>query len=527
MAEYRRTVKDIDVKGKYVFLRAGLDIKPDLTKDLLDPARVPDDSRIRDILPTLKYLIEHDAKVILAAGWCGRPEGVDPALSMAPVAKRLEEILKEEGILKYGVLIAPDCFKDRKPKSVYQQQEEVRRIVQSLLEGQVVVLENVRYDAGSNQNNPELAKFYASLAEIYVNEAETQNHRPEATIATTPLEISRKGGEVVYGLQYAKVLDTIGAIRALLEQPERGRLVFGLCGLKIESGPGITSKVTVARRLMSFMDKRDTLITGGGVPYTFLLADHSYESIHRNREDISKMICRYDLAIKDITKQTKDSEAAKKLIEKAQEGKSREILNLLGVRPGDIKSLVGDSYVREGQEGEQIFFAYEVLQKAKERGITVVTALDHTIANGPIDKGGMLPDWVKIKIFNQALNIPGGWRGVGPGPRTINAIVEAISKASIYIQSGPYSIEDRRVEDASSPDKVIFAAVGACQARGGMTIGAGGDTFARIHARKAENSFSAITNAGGATLELLQSGTSPGKEAVEKAQEIRRGLGLP
>src|SRR3989339_1744803 len=141
MAEYRMTIKDVAITGKYVMIRAGLHVPLDQTKDLLDPARVTDDTRIRDIIPTLRYAVEHGAKVILAAGWCGRPKGVDPDFSMAPVAKRIEQILREEGILNHGVLLAPNCYEDKRPRSVYKNQDEVRKIVNKLELGQIVVLE--------------------------------------------------------------------------------------------------------------------------------------------------------------------------------------------------------------------------------------------------------------------------------------------------------------------------------------------------------------------------------------------------
>ena len=118
METCRQTVRDIEVKGKFVLMRSGLDVPLDPKLDLLDQKRVKDDTRIRDILPTLEYLIVNKAKIILAAGWCGRPKGIDPNYSMAPVAKRLELLLKERNALIHPVLIAPDCFKDKKPKSV-------------------------------------------------------------------------------------------------------------------------------------------------------------------------------------------------------------------------------------------------------------------------------------------------------------------------------------------------------------------------------------------------------------------------
>src|SRR3989338_8956366 len=145
MAQYRMTIKDVNITGNYVMIRAGLDVPLDPTKDLLDPERVTDDTRIRDIIPTLRYAVENDAKIILAACWCGRPKGVDPDFSMAPVAKKIEQILRDEGILKHGVLIAPDCYEDKTPKSTYQHREEVQTLAKSLKKGQVLCLENVRY----------------------------------------------------------------------------------------------------------------------------------------------------------------------------------------------------------------------------------------------------------------------------------------------------------------------------------------------------------------------------------------------
>ena len=112
-------VKDVNVKGKFVMVRAGLDVPLDQKKDLLDPKRVTDNIRIIDIIPTLKYCIENEAYILLAAGWCGRPKGVDPDFSMAPVAKNLEQELKKIGRLKHPVLIAPNCYEDETPKNVY------------------------------------------------------------------------------------------------------------------------------------------------------------------------------------------------------------------------------------------------------------------------------------------------------------------------------------------------------------------------------------------------------------------------
>jgi len=124
----------------------------------------------------------------------------------------------------------------------------------------------------------------------------------------------------------------------------------------------------------------------------------------------------------------------------------------------------------------------------------------------------------EIKIHGKQLSIPKKWLGVGEGSKTLKKIKDIISNASIYLQSGPYSIEDQRVEDISKTDKMTFAGAKICKDKGGITIGAGGDTVARINTRKAEDAFSVITSAGGATLELIETGTSKGEKAVEESQ---------
>ncbi|MDA1196935.1 MAG: phosphoglycerate kinase [Nanoarchaeota archaeon] len=512
---YLKTVKDIDVNNKTVMVRAGLDLPLDVSKDLLDPERVVDETRIRDILPTLAYLIKNKAKIVLAAGWCGRPRGSDPDYSMAPVAKRLERILEQENLLQHEVLLAPNAFEDKTPKSVNDNREEVKNIANTIQPGQIVVLENVRYDPGANQNDPELGKFYASLAEIYVNEAETQNHRKETTIATTPLEIAKKGGEVVYGLQYADVLEKIGALKKTLEQNQRGSFVFGLSGRKIESDPGITSKITVAYELLREMRKGDYLLIGGAVTYTFLLAEHYDTIIDENEEQVRNIVRSYNEMIVKETKDSKDKKRSAALIEKLQKKKSDELKTLLNITDKEIKSIIGDSYIRWGQEGEQIVFAYKVLGRAQKNNVHVINGLDHTIANQLPNKSGMLPVDTEIKLHKEQTGIPQGWLAVAEGPKTLEVMGKAIEQASIYLQSGPYSIEDPRVEAISKTDETLFAAVKKCK---GIKIAAGGDTVSRIIQHQAQDAFTTITSAGGATLELIETGTSPGKDAVEKAQ---------
>jgi len=409
-------------------------------------------------------------------------------------------------------------LKTKKPRSVYKNQEEVKKIVDNLKEGQVVVLENVRYDPEANANDKDFAAVMASLAEVYVNEAETQSHRPEATIVTTPILIAKNGGEVVYGLKYVEILKKIGDLSKTLESKDRGSFVFGLCGKKIESDPGITSKITVALSLIDKMRKGDSILTGGGVTYTFLLGKHYAKQIEKNEEKVKEIVKKYNDKILKEAKTIKNKKESAKKTEKIQKQKSDELKELLSITDDSIKKVIGESYIRWGQEGEQIVFAYNVIQKAKEKDVQVLTSLDHTITDEFPNKSGSLPNNAEIKIHGEPLNIPKGWLGVGEGSKTLKKFRDVISNASIYLQSGPFSIEDQRVEDISKTDKMTFAGAKTCKDNGGITIGAGGDTVARINTRKAENAFSVITSAGGATLQLIETGTSKGKKAVEESQ---------
>ena len=515
-----KVVSDIDVKGKAVILRAGLDVPLDVTKDLLDPERVTDDTRIRDIMPTLRYLIKHSARIILAGGWCGRPNGEDAVYSVAPVAKRLEFILKKEGLLRHPVLLAPDCFSDRKPRSVNKNRNEVLQIVQKAKEGQVVYLENVRFDPEANANDRDFASFIASLGDIYINENETQNHRPEATISTTPLLIASKGGEVGYGFKYAEVLRHIGGLKASVENQKRGPFVLALSGKKIETDPGITSKITVALGLLDSMRKGDTLLVGGAVSYTFILAKNFSSALGANKAQINSTVEKYNKEIAEKTKQEK----AESILNSLQAQKSKVLKELLKITDEKIRSIIGNSYIRWGQEGEQIAFAYDVMCKCEQKGVALATLTDHVITDKAPNKSGILPDDAKVKQFGQESGIPPGWLGVSMGKKSLAEFQKIISNSALYLQSGPFSIEDERVEKCIPADIGTFHSAKQAKEKGGITIAAGGDTVTRVNSLHADSCFSIITSAGGATLELIRDGFSAGSKAIEESQKISESL---
>lgn len=228
----KKTIEDINVTGKKVLVR--VDFNVPLTED----GQVSDDKRIVAALPTIRYLLDHKAKVILCSH-LGRPKGkVDPKYSLAPVAKRLAELLPDTKIR-----FAKDTIG-----------ESAKAAIAEMQEGEIVLLENVRFYKEETDNDPAFAKQLASLAEIYVSDAFGTVHRAHASTAGVAAYLP-----AVAGFLIGKELGVMGAA---LEHPERP-LVAILGGAKV------ADKIGVITNLLS---KCDSLIIGGGMAYTFLKA---------------------------------------------------------------------------------------------------------------------------------------------------------------------------------------------------------------------------------------------------------------
>ncbi len=238
----KKTIEDIDVSKKKVLVRVDYNVPLD------DDLTVTDDTRIKLSLPTIDYLIERDAKVILMSH-LGRPKGkVEPKLRLDPVAKRFEDITGK---------------KIKKFNQIYS--SEIKDYIDNKMNfGDVVLLENLRFDPGEKENSDELAKSLASLAEIYVNDAFGAAHRAHASVVGVTKYIPS-----VAGLLMKKEND---ALSSLLESPTRPFVA-------ILGGSKVSSKILVIRNLL---DKVDSLILGGGMTYTFLKAQN-YE--------VGKSIC--------------------------------------------------------------------------------------------------------------------------------------------------------------------------------------------------------------------------------------------
>lgn len=228
---YKKGLKDITVRGKRVFVRVDFNVPMD------DHGNITNDTRIRAALPTIHYLIDEGAKIILASH-LGRPKGKpDPKYSLAPVAKRLGELLKRP------VAMAPDCIGP-----------EVEKATARLQEGEVLLLENVRYHEEEEKNEAEFVRKLARLAEVYVNDAFGTAHRAHAS--TEGIAHHLPG---VAGFLLQKEIESMGKA---LENPERPFVA-------IIGGAKVSDKIGVIENLLH---KVDALIIGGGMANTFLKA---------------------------------------------------------------------------------------------------------------------------------------------------------------------------------------------------------------------------------------------------------------
>ena len=233
------TVRDLDVKGKRVFMRVDYNV-PLEEKD--GAMVITDATRIVETLPTLKLLIEKGARIILAAH-LGRPKGKREAtMSLRPVGLKLHELLGQP------VEFADDCIG-----------EHAEKIAASLKDGHVALLENVRYHNEEEANDPAFAEKLAKLADIYVNDAFGAAHRAHASTEGVARIVAKRGGKCAAGLLMERELKFLGDE---LEKPARPFVV-------ILGGAKVSDKIKVIDRLL---EKADTILIGGAMAYTFRLA---------------------------------------------------------------------------------------------------------------------------------------------------------------------------------------------------------------------------------------------------------------
>ncbi len=229
MALHKQTVRDREWSGVRVLVRCDFNVP-------LDGVTITDDRRITEALPTVRFLLEHGAAVILCSH-LGRPKGVTPEFSLAPVATRLTELIGQD------VPLLPDCIGP-----------EVGAACSALQPGQVVLLENVRFHAEEEKNDPAFAAQLASLAQAYVNDAFGTAHRAHASTEGVAHHLP-----AVAGFLIEKELAFLGEA---LDNPKRPFVA-------ILGGAKVKDKIAV---IDSLLPKVDHLIIGGGMAFTFIKA---------------------------------------------------------------------------------------------------------------------------------------------------------------------------------------------------------------------------------------------------------------
>jgi phosphoglycerate kinase len=217
-----RTLDDLDVEGKRVLVRVDFNVPLD------DGGQITDDARIRAALPTLKELRERGARLLLAAH-LGRPKDREPELSLRPVAERLSELLGEK--------VTMARFLDRVPAN-----------------GDVVMLENVRFEKGETKNDVELAKRYASLADAYVNDAFGAAHRAHSSTEAVAHLLPSAAGRLLER--------EVSTLRGILEDPQRPLVA-------VVGGAKVTDKIGV---LEAFLERADEVLIGGAMCFPFFAA---------------------------------------------------------------------------------------------------------------------------------------------------------------------------------------------------------------------------------------------------------------
>ena len=273
----KKTVKDIDLKGKKVLVRCDFNVPMD------EQRNITDNTRILAALPTIKYLLDNNCAIILCSH-LGRPKGeFKPEFSLKPVAKELSRLLHQD------VIMADDVVgEDAKAKATNLQQ------------GQIMLLENVRFHKEETDNEPEFSKKLASMAEIYVNDAFGSAHRAHASTAGVAAYLP-----AVSGFLIEKELQFLGGA---VTNPQRPFVA-------ILGGAKVSDKIGVIDNLL---EKVDTLMIGGGMAYTFFKAQ-GYE--------IGKSICELDKL-----------DLAKDLMEKAKQKEVKLILpvdTVIAKEPGE------------------------------------------------------------------------------------------------------------------------------------------------------------------------------------------------
>ncbi|HSX09270.1 MAG TPA: phosphoglycerate kinase [Candidatus Saccharimonadales bacterium] len=387
-------VDEISINNKTILLRVDFNVT-------LNPNRsIADDVRIRQSIPTIEYLLKHHNKLILIAH-LGEPTKRNAHDSLSPVAKKLQEYLPHN-----KVLLVQDFIND--PKRIEEQTEK-----------EVILLENIRFYPGEQENDPEFAKQLAKLGEVYVNDAFGVSHRSSASIVGLPELLPSYGGLLLK--------KEITIIDDIMKHPKKPFVA-------IIGGKKIATKIKFINKLTSVADY---VIVGGGLANTFLAA-HGYP--------------------------------------------------------------VGKSLISE----DDIALAKRLLSHARHEDTRLLLPLDVVVGNSLDSKTSTVRRVDKIQKDEEALDI---------GPETEAAFGEVIEEARTIVWNGPVGYMEN--DQFSRGTDFLYYAI--TQNDKATSVVGGGDTLAAISKKEYLDKITHISTGGGAMLELIENGTLPGIEALEKA----------
>jgi 3-phosphoglycerate kinase len=423
----KKTMRDIDLKGKLVLMRADYNVP-------MEDGKITSDYRIQMSVPTIQYLLEQDARIVICSH-LGRPDGEpNPKYSLEPVAHELSKLLKHE------VLFAKDCVG-----------EEVSKQAHDLDPGQILLLENLRFHAEEEKNDPEFAKQLASLGEVFVQDGFGVVHRAHASTEGVTHFLPS-----VAGLLLEREVDTITNV---MHAPERPLMA-------IVGGAKISDKITVLKR---FIEIADFVAIGGAMANTFLVAE--------------------------------GIETGKSLTEPDDIPLAKEIMEL-----ARAKSAKGQFVFYLPQDGV-------VATDLEDPSATRIVDWDvHTIAD--IESYPRRPkhEASHVKANELILDIgPASGSFIAGGTQLVKTVVW---NGTMGVTETEGKHNDPVGPFAHGTEVVVEALLGHFGHRP-FTIVGGGDTTGYVEERGLTKAFGHVSTGGGASLELMEGKKLPGVEALQ------------
>ncbi len=462
-----------EIKEQPVLLRTSFDAFD-------EHGNIKDGLRIETAENTIRMLKQKGAKRVIILTYAGRPEktpakepklgdnarynGVlyDRRMCLRPTADFLHGLLKERVHFISALDEDGNFYED--PKEYIRHVAEY--IDKKVKNGDVILLDNLRFWEGENSGCPEFAKLVASLGSVYVQDGFAQAHRiKNATVG----EITKHTKINLIGMQFKKEVKYLKGIFDNLMKRDRSPFVFIVGGRKIETKPGIVSKIDVASKLMDNMKPGDKIFVGGAMAYPFLIAQNYMEHVKNGVEEVIK-----------------------------------------NVRGKQIKDIVGDSYLDWEQIHSQIMIAGNMLLKAQESGIEMKLPADH----GVFTIGAKVPEVYYVRRISE------GMVAGDIGPKTSREWGSSLKDAHTIVLAGPAGWYENEMFSEGSR-KIVEAIANETAANGTISIAAGGDTAEMVRGFGFGDKFSLVSIGGGATLEFLMHGSLPALECLDAKQSLK------